>query len=53
MRSYEEQAYRELELWKLKMRKGPTLFNFAAKSTQNRINKLIPEKAHKVITVAI
>ena len=53
MRSYEEQAYRELELWKLKIGKGPTLLNYAAKSLQNRINKLIPEKVHKVITVAI
>lgn len=53
MSPYEEQAYLELEFWKLKVRKKPSLLNYAAKSLQNRINKFIPDKVHKAITVTI
>ncbi len=53
MLPYEEQAYVELELWKLKVRKKPSLFNHAAKSLQNRINRFIPDKVHKAITLTI
>ncbi|SKB74840.1 EcsC family protein [Daejeonella lutea] len=53
MTPYEQQAYRDLEIWKLKIRKKPSLFNYAAKSLQNRINKWIPERVHHAITVAI
>lgn len=53
MTPYEQQAYHELEIWKLKIQKSPSLLNYAAKSLQNRINKWIPEKVHYAITVAI
>lgn len=53
MLPYEEQAYRELELWKLKVQQKPSFLNHTAKIIQTRLNKLIPEKVHKAITVAI
>lgn len=53
MTPYEHQAYHELEIWKLKIKKRPSLLNHAAKSLQNRINKWIPEKVHHAITIAI
>lgn len=53
MLPYEENAYRELEVWKLKIQKRPSFLNSAAKSLQNRINKFIPEKVHNAITVTI
>ena len=53
MLAYEEQAYRELEIWKLKIQQKPSIFNQAAKNLQNRLNNLIPEKVHKVITLSI
>ena len=53
MTAYEQQAHYELEIWKLRIKKRPSLLNYAAKSLQNRINKWIPEKVHNAITVAI
>ncbi len=53
MLPYEEQAYKELELWKKKILKKPGFFDLASKGIQNRLNKLIPEKVHNAITVAI
>jgi uncharacterized protein (DUF697 family) len=53
MLPYEEQAYKELELWKKKILKKPGFFNLVSKGIQNRLNKLIPEKVHNAITVAI
>ncbi len=53
MLPYEKQAYQELELWKLKIRKKPSFFDNASKALQTRLNNLIPEKVHKAITVTI
>jgi uncharacterized protein (DUF697 family) len=53
MISYEEEALAELQTWQQKMQKGPSLSNRIAKSLQGKINGLIPEKAHQVITVTI
>lgn len=53
MLPYEEKAYHELELWKKKFLKKPSLFDLASKGLQNRVNKLIPEKVHQGITLAI
>ncbi|ELR73418.1 EcsC protein [Fulvivirga imtechensis AK7] len=39
--------------WCAKMSKKPTLLNRAAKGIQHRINRIIPEKVHRVITGAI
>lgn len=53
MTPYEEAAQRELEIWSEQMRKQPSLMNRVAKSVQVRVNKLIPDKVHAVITAAI
>ena len=53
MLPYEQQAYQELEIWKLKIQKKPSFINYVAKNLQTRLNKLIPEKVHKAITLSI
>ncbi|HUQ67836.1 MAG TPA: EcsC family protein [Flavitalea sp.] len=51
--SYEEKVSIELIRWKRQMLKRPGYFNNISKAVQNRINRLIPEKIHKGITVTI
>ncbi len=53
MTPYEQAAYHELESWSEQMQKTPSLMNRVAKSVQVRMNKLIPDKVHAVITAAI
>ncbi|MGF7039377.1 EcsC family protein [Mucilaginibacter lappiensis] len=53
MTAYEKKAYLLLNDWKQKMQKKPSLTNRIAKGIQNKINNIIPEKVHKVITVTI
>jgi uncharacterized protein (DUF697 family) len=53
MTLYETQVQAELELWKLRMRKSPSFSAMLAKRFQNRINRVIPEKVHQAITLAI
>ncbi len=53
MDAYEEQVKRELVKWKRKITKRPTLTDNFAKSAQDKINSLIPEKIHEAITIAI
>ena len=53
MLPYETKAYRELELWKIKIQKNPSILDKFAKGMQIRLNNLIPEKVHHAITVAI
>ncbi len=53
MNAYNEQAIKELEQWQIKMQGAPSFFNSVSKSTQIRVNKLIPEKIHIVITEAM
>ena len=53
MTNYEHKALLELKDWQRRMMKEPSLFDSISKGVQNRINNLIPEKAHKVITMSI
>lgn len=50
---YDQQTRRELADWQHKMRKDPSWVDRTAKSLQNRINRVIPEKVHNAITVTI
>ncbi|TDT61331.1 EcsC family protein [Fonticella tunisiensis] len=50
---YEEKALEELKYWQKKMSKRPSITGRLTKGVQNKINDLIPEKFHEVITVAI
>lgn len=53
MNAYEHGAVLELSRWQKKMKKSPSLLNRLSKSWQTRVNKIIPEKVHQVVTVAI
>lgn len=53
MEVYETKALSELRLWQLKMSKKPSFLNGFTKGIQSKINDLIPEKFHQIVTVAI
>ncbi|MFD1066350.1 EcsC family protein [Oceanobacillus locisalsi] len=50
---YETIVSKELMDWRNKMLKKPSLFNQLSKKTQKKMNSMIPEKAHQVITDSI
>ena len=50
---YYKQAYKAHLDWCKQMSSSPTVLNRLAKGTQRKINKMIPEKVHRVITKAI
>ncbi|MGX5818973.1 EcsC family protein [Chitinophaga lutea] len=50
---YEQRIRAELETWKFRMRRPPSLTDRLSKSVQGRINRLIPDKVHTAITVTI
>ncbi|PSR53388.1 ABC transporter-associated protein EcsC [Adhaeribacter arboris] len=50
---YEEQVLHELRSWQKQMLRKPTLANWLAKRAQQKINAIIPEKVHQVITATI
>lgn len=50
MREYERKVEEELHDWRKKILKRPSLFNQISKKAQTRINEMIPESAHKIIT---
>lgn len=47
---YEQRALQELEAWKKDMQLRPGVFAYLSTKVQRRINKIIPEKVHSVIT---
>jgi len=53
MMSYEDQAFVELQFWQLKMLKKPSFTDRLSRTVQTKINNLIPEKVHTVITATI
>jgi len=53
MTPYERLILREVNRWKNAMERNPFIANKATKGMQSRINRLIPEKLHKVITEAV
>ncbi len=53
MTLYETHILDELAIWQKRMQEQPSFSSQLAKRLQNRINRVIPEKVHKTITVAI
>lgn len=53
MKGYEQKAYKEMLAWQIKMNRKPSLINNYTKSVQIKINHMIPEKIHDVITTSI
>jgi len=51
--TYEEMAYAQYRLWKDDLLKESNKFNQLAKNLQNKINTIIPQKVHDVITISI
>lgn len=50
---YNQKLDRELEIWKRKMVKRSSLINRMSKSAQTKMNELIPEKFHTIMTESI
>lgn len=53
MTPYEDQAYMHLQFWQLKMQKRPSFANNMSKKVQAKMNDMLPEKVHLLITSAI
>lgn len=53
MNTYEESVKEEIQDWQRKIFKRSSLFNRMSKKAQNKINGMIPEKAHHIITESI
>ena len=53
MHSYELQALQELKTWQKKMSRKPGLVNRLSKKMQTRLNRFIPDKVHRAVTVTI
>ncbi len=50
---YNRKAIKDLNKWKKKMRKKPSIIEKASKGTQNKINDILPEKYHEIMTAVI
>jgi hypothetical protein len=53
MNEYEQKTYEEVELWKNRMKKRSSVFNRLSKKAQIKVNNLIPEKVHTILTESI
>ena len=53
MENYNYIKSQELEIWKDKMRKKPSLLNKASKGVQNKFNSILPDNYHNIVTSAI
>ncbi|SEN12259.1 EcsC protein family protein [Mesobacillus persicus] len=53
MNEYELQVFDEITDWKRKMKKRSNMLTRASKKVQARVNDMIPEKVHQVITDGI
>ena len=53
MNKYEKEQLKKLKKWKKKVAKKPFIIDKISKSTQNKINSMLPGKYHEVMTLAI
>ncbi|WP_105617305.1 EcsC family protein [Vallitalea okinawensis] len=53
MDNYNDIALKELNRWKKKMKKKPSIASKASKGVQNKLNGILPEKYHEIVTSAI
>jgi len=53
MQTYEEKVKEELKVWQKRMSRKPSLANRLTKGLQGRVNNLVPEKLHRLVTEAI
>ncbi|AYG96287.1 EcsC family protein [Brevundimonas naejangsanensis] len=50
---YEARAFAEALAWRARQLKRPGLWDTATRATQDRINRAIPERVHKIVTAAV
>ncbi len=53
MNEYELKVYEEVEEWKRKLTRRSGMMNRLSKKAQGKVNELIPEKVHEVMTESI
>lgn len=53
MDRYYIDTMKELNQWKNRMEKKPSIINKASKGVQNKINSILPDKYHEILTSAI
>ncbi|RYD04793.1 hypothetical protein N752_12775 [Desulforamulus aquiferis] len=53
MRNYEDRVIAELTLWQRKMTRKPSLVGKYTKGIQIKVNNLIPDKIHTLLTNTI
>lgn len=53
MTAYETSVQNELKSWQKKMMSKPGFFNRISKRMQNKVNSMIPEKVHRVVTTTL
>jgi len=53
MNYYNDKALYELQNWKIKMRKKPSIIDRASKGVQNKFNNILPDAYHNIITSSI
>ncbi len=53
MNGYELQVLEELKIWRREMLKAPSAADRISKGIQNKMNGLIPDKAHRIVTETI
>jgi len=53
MNYYNDKALYELQNWKTKMRKKPSILDRASKGVQNKFNNILPDAYHNIITSSI
>jgi hypothetical protein len=53
METYEQQSFREMQLWQKKMLERTSFMNRLTQKLQKKVNSYIPEKVHQAITTAI
>ena len=53
MTEYEALAFSDMHRWQQKMQHNPSFFNRMSKDIQAKMNRIIPEKVHRVMTEAI
>jgi len=53
MNSYDQQAYAELQAWQQRMQRPPSWLNRLTHRVQTRLNGLLPERVHQVLTEVI
>ncbi|URM32135.1 EcsC family protein [Cytobacillus firmus] len=53
MKEYELKANKEIDEWKRRINKRSSMLNRLSKKAQTKVNSIIPEKAHQIITDSI